>query len=223
MNDHQNSQPTVFMVDDDNEMHFYIRRVMKSIHLEVDSYTSPQEFLDKIQPNQSGCLLLDLRMPEMTGLELYERLKERKIQLPVIMFTSYGDVAAARQAMKSGVFDFLEKPFSKNFLIERVQQAIREDAHRREEQGKRQEILERLATLTPREHEVMMKLVQGKTSKMIARELDIGSAKTVDNHKTKIMLKMQVHSVVELVHLASFCGLLPPAIELISHVEKTTV
>ena len=187
---------------------------MQSIHLKVISYYCAKDFLENFQPNQPGCLLLDLRMPDMSGLELYEWMRIRDLCLPVIMLTSYGDVATVKRAFVGKIFDFIEKPFPQQYLLEQVQKAIKQDATCRQEKHKRQELQALLATLTPKEHEVMMKLVQGKPLKAIAYDLNI-AYKTVDNHKTNIMRKMQVHNLVELVHIASFCNLLPHPYDLL--------
>lgn len=207
-------QPIVFIVDDNKQIHVYITKLMDSIHLNVISYYCAKDFLENFQPNQPGCLLLDLRMPDMSGLELYERMRTQDICLPVIMLTSYGDVATVKRAFIGKIFDFIEKPFSQQYLLEQVQKAIKQDTICREEKQKRQKLQARLDTLTLKEREVMMKLVQGKSIKAIAYELSI-THKTVDNHKASIMKKMQVHNLVELVHIASFCNLLPPPYNLI--------
>lgn len=207
-------QPIVFIVDDNKQIHVYITKLMESIHLNVISYYCAKDFLENFQQNQPGCLLLDLRMPDMSGLELYEWMRIQDICLPVIMLTSYGDVATVKRAFIGKIFDFIEKPFSQQYLLEQVQKAIKQDAICRQEKQKRQELQARLDTLTLKEREVMMKLVQGKSIKVIAYELNI-THKTVDNHKTSIMRKMQVHNLVELVHIALFCNLLPPPYNLI--------
>jgi two-component system response regulator FixJ len=207
-------QPIVFIVDDNKQIHVYISKLMQSINLRVISYYCAKDFLENFQPSQPGCLLLDLRMPDMSGLELYEWMRIQDICLPVIMLTSYGDVATVKRALMGNIFDFIEKPFSQQYLLEQVQKAIKHDAVCRREKHKRQELQALLATLTPKEHEVLMKLVQGKPLKAIAGDLNI-AYKTVDNHKTNIMRKMQVHNLVELVHIASFCRLLPPPYDLL--------
>lgn len=207
-------QPIVFIVDDNKHIHVYINRLMQSIDLKVISYYSAKDFLENFQPNQPGCLLLDLRMPDMSGLELYEWMRKQDTCLPVIILTSYGDIATAKRAFVGNIFDFIEKPFQQQYLIEQVQKAIKQDDLCRQEQHKRQRLQALLATLTPKEREIMMKLVQGKPLKAIAHELNI-TYKTVDNHKTSIMRKMQVHNLVELVHIASFCNLLPPPYDLL--------
>ena len=207
-------QPIVFIVDDNKQIHVYITKLMESIHLNVISYYCAKDFLENFQQNQPGCLLLDLRMPDMSGLELYEWMRIQDICLPVIMLTSYGDVATVKRAIMGKIFDFIEKPFSQQYLLEQVQKAIKHDADCRREKHKRQELQALLAKLTPKEHEVLMKLVQGKPLKAIAGDLNI-AYKTVDNHKTNIMRKMQVHNLVELVHIASFCRLLPPPYDLL--------
>ena len=165
--------------------------------------------MDHCDYNQGGCLLLDIRMPQISGLELFRRLQARQICLPVIMLTSYADVDMVLDAMREKVFDFIRKPFSQQYLLERVQHAIRQDYQKRQEEKKRQELCARIATLTQREYDIMIKLVAGKPNKVVASELDL-NYKTVENHRTNILKKIQVHNNIELVHVLLFCGLLPP-------------
>ncbi len=210
MNAITTAKPIVFIVDDNKQIHVCIRKVMESVELNVISYYFAKDFWDNFQPEQAGCLLLDLRMPDMCGLELYERMIVQDICLPVIMMTSFGDVATVKRAYNGKIFDFIEKPFSPYYLLEQVQKAIKQDAECRQEREKRQELLIRLKKLTPKEYEVMMKLVQGYSIKEIAYELQV-THKTVDNHKTNLMRKIRINNVVELVHIALFCKLLTPA------------
>jgi FixJ family two-component response regulator len=194
------SEPTVFVVDDDPAVLRGLCLLMKSVKLNVETYLSAQEFLDDYDPAQPGCLLLDLRMRGISGLELQEILRTRNIAIPIIIITGYGEVPAAVQAMKRGAVDFLEKPFNDQVLVEKVQKAIAEDAQIRQHRAEQEAVLARLALLTPREQEVMDLVIAGELNKVIARQLGI-SPKTVEFHRSHIMKKMKADSVAELVAL----------------------
>ena len=194
------SEPTVFVVDDDPAVLRGLRLLIKSVKLNVKTYSSAQEFLDDYDPAQPGCLLLDLRMPGISGLELQEILRTRNIPIPIIIITGYGEVLSAVQAMRKGAINFLEKPFNDQHLLEEVQKAIAEDAQVRQKHAEQEAVLARLALLTPREREVMDLVTAGKLNKVIARQLGIGP-KTVEFHRSHIMKKMKVDSVAELVAL----------------------
>lgn len=194
------SEPTVFVVDDDPYVLKGLRLLMKSVKLNVETYLSAQEFLDGYDPAQPGCLLLDLRMPGISGLELQEILQTRNIPIPIIIITGYSEVQAAVQAMKRGAVEFLEKPFNDQLLIDQVQKAIAEDAQIRQKRAEQEAVLARLALLTPRERKVMDLVIAGKLNKVIARQLGI-SPKTVESHRARVMKKMKVDSVAELVAL----------------------
>jgi len=200
-------EPTVFIVDDEKTMHEYIRGVAESIELKVASFYAAQEFLDVYTPDQPGCVLLDIRMPGMSGLELHKRLIARDFKIPVIMMTAHGDVSIAVEAMKSGAFDFIEKPFKMQALLDRLQQAIKADEQNRIRHAEREEVLQNLQQLTKRERDIMEMLVRGKVNKVIATELNI-SYKTVENHRASIIKKMQVTNIVELVQVALIGGIL---------------
>ncbi len=201
-------QSTVFIVDDDEPVRQSLCWLLQSVSLPTQCYASAQDFLDDYQSHQAGCLLLDVRLPLISGLDLHKRLVAQNIFLPVIILTGYGDVSMAVGAMKTGAFDFIEKPYNDQILIDRVQQAIKYDSQLRRDQAESQILLKRLAQLTPRELEVMKQLVEGKANKIIARELGI-TYKTVEVHRARIMEKTQANSIVELVHIALVCGMLP--------------
>ena len=194
------SEPTVFVVDDDPAVLRGLRLLMRSVKLNVETYLSAQDFLDDYDPAQPGCLLLDLRMPDISGLELQEILQTRNIPIPIIIITGYGEVPAAVQAMKRGAVDFLEKPFNDQVLVDHIQKAIAEDAQIRQQRAEQEAVLARLALLTPREREVMDLVIVGELNKVIAPQLGI-SPKTVEFHRSHIMKKMKVDSVAELVAL----------------------
>ena len=195
------SEPTVFVVDDDPAVLRGLRLLMKSVKLNVKTYLSAQEFLDGYDPAQPGCLLLDLRMPGISGLELQEILQTRNILIPIIIITGYGEVPAAVQAMKRGAVDFLEKPFNDQALVDRVQKAIAKDAQTRKKHTIQEVVSAQLALLTPRERDVMDLVIAGKLNKVIACELGL-SPKTIEFHRSRIMKKLKVDSVAELVTLA---------------------
>ncbi len=194
------SKPTVFIVDDDPSVLKGLRLLMKSVKLKVQTYSGAQDFLDAYDPDQPGCLVLDVRMPGMSGLELQETLRKKNTTIPVIIITGYGEVPTAVQAMKEGAVDFLEKPFNAQVLVDQVQKAIAKDAQIRKKHALQQAISVRLALLTPREREVTDLVIAGKPNKAIASELGL-SPKTIESHRARVMEKMEVDSVAELVAL----------------------
>jgi RNA polymerase sigma factor (sigma-70 family) len=196
--------PVVFVVDDDPAMQESLRWLIESVGLEVRTFSSAAEFLDAYEPEQPGCLLTDVRMPQMSGLDLQERLSAMNAALPVVMITGYGDVSMAVRAMKRGAADFIEKPFNDQELLDRIQRAVDQDTRSRTQLRERQEVLERMQRLTPREREVMSEVVAGKSNKQIAVELGL-SDRTVEVHRANIMTKLAVKGVAELVRAAMLC------------------
>ena len=197
---HVDAKPTVFIVDDDQAVRKALSLLIKSAGLEVETHTSAQAFLETYDPARPGCLVLDVRMPGMSGPELQEQLSARGITIPVIIITGHGDVPIAVRALKKGAVDFIQKPFDGEVLLERVRQAIELDAQMRREQARRAEVAARLARLTPREHQVMGLLVAGRGNKEIALALGL-SRKTVDIHRAHIMMKLGIDSLVELLRM----------------------
>ena len=191
---------TVFVVDDDDAMRNSLEWLIESEGHRVETFGSAQAFLDTYYPGRSGCLLLDVRMPGMSGLELQEHLRQQQIRIPVIIITGHGDVPMAVKAMKAGALDFIEKPFDDDTLLATIQRALEVDASQRLQQAGRAEYATRLAQLTPREHEVMLMVTDGKSNKEIANELGV-SAKTVEAHRARVMEKMEAHSLAELVRM----------------------
>ncbi|MGD9786955.1 MAG: response regulator transcription factor [Sulfuricellaceae bacterium] len=191
-------QPTVFVVDDDDALRDSILWLLESIGLSAEMYPSASDFLKACNPERSGCLLLDVRMPGMSGMELLERLKANNVLLPVIIITGHGDVPMAVRAIKSGALDFIQKPFNGQDLLDRVQYALKLDQENRLKRSEISHLRAHFDTLTPREREIMEHVTAGKSSKIIARDLGI-SAKTVDIHRANIMKKLQVHSVADLI------------------------
>jgi FixJ family two-component response regulator len=195
------SRPTVFVVDDDQAMRNSLKWLIESVSMQVETYESANAFIQSYYPGRSGCLLLDVRMPGMSGLELQEYLRVNQIAIPVIIITGHGDVPMAVRAMKAGAVDFIEKPFNDELLLESIRRAMALDVKQRDMQSQRAEIATRLARLTPREHEVMVMVTNGKANKEIATNLGV-SSKTVEAHRARVMEKMEADSLAELVRMA---------------------
>ena len=191
---------TVFVVDDDPAMRESLAFLVGSVGLHVESYADARDFLARYDSSRAGCLVLDVRMPAMSGLELQERMAERKIELPIIMITGFGDVPMAVRALKLGALDFIEKPFTDQEILDRIHEAIEEDRHRRAERADREELDRRMGRLTVREKQVMECVLAGKANKVIAGELNL-SPKTIEVHRARMMDKMQVDSLAELLQL----------------------
>jgi len=202
MKKNNRNEPTVFVVDDDDAIRKGLSLLIQSLHIPVETFACGEDFLARYDPDQAGCLLLDIRMPGMSGLELQTQLLGKNVSLPIIMISGNADVPMAVRAMKKGAFDFIEKPLREQDLLDCIHQAIRRDAQIRKEKRLIHKAATRLALLTSREHEVMDRVVAGKANKVIAFELNI-SSKTVEFHRSNIMEKMQVQSLAELIHLAA--------------------
>ncbi len=200
-----NTEGTVFIVDDNKDFRESLCALMESAGLAAETYINAQDFLDNYDTTDSGCLLLDIRMPGMNGLELQVKLIKDGIQIPVIIISAHGNVEKAVRAMKTGAVDFIRKPYEAELLLDRIWQALQLDADRRKEHAGRAEVAERFALLTPREFEVMQLLVVGKAPKEIAYALGL-SRKTVDVHRSHIMMKLKTDSLVDLVRMAQTYG-----------------
>ncbi len=190
--------PTAYIVDDDESIRTLWRWLLESNAIEVRTFASAKEFIDAYRPGGPGCLVLDLRLPGMSGLELQDYLRQREIAIPVVFVTGHGDVPTAVSAIKGGAVDFIQKPFSYREVVAIIQRAFERDAGIREQRARRSQVAERLATLTEREREVMQRVIDGKLNKVIADELGI-SVKTVEFHRAKVMEKMGADSVAGLV------------------------
>lgn len=195
------NQATVFVVDDDRELLQALRWLLESAHFGVQTYGSAQEFLDAYDPAQPGCLLLDVRMPGMSGIELQQVLKSQHKTIPIVFLTGHGDVPMAVQCLNSGGFHFLEKPFKDEELLDRINAALRRDGALRHDSSQRAEASTLLSQLTCREQEVMQLLLAGLANKQIGSRLDI-SEKTVAVHRSNLMSKLGTTSLIELVRLA---------------------
>ena len=192
--------PKVMVVDDDAGVRNAMRVLLKSVGLESMLFASAQEFLAGYDSSQPGCLLLDIRMPVVSGLELQQQLNMKGAVIPVIFMTGHGDIPMAVEAMQHGAFDFLQKPFRDQDLIDRIQRAIVKDGELRQSLGEHERIRERLESLTPREREVLDLMTQGKQNKAIAQVLDV-SPRTVEIHRARVMQKMEAESIAELVRM----------------------
>lgn len=195
------SKSTVFVVDDDQAMRNSLKWLIESVGVQVESFASADDFLAQYQPGRAGCLVLDVRMPGMSGLELQEHLMRQNIHIPAVIITGHGDVPMAVRAMKAGAVDFIEKPFNDEALLDAIRRAIAYEEQQRSQQSEHLQIQQRLAHLTPREHEVMEMVTEGKSNKEIANALGV-SAKTIEAHRARVMEKMQAGSLAELVRMA---------------------
>ena len=191
---------TVCVVDDDEAVSRSLRALLESVGLAVETFATAQAFLDRADRGRAGCLLLDVRMPGMSGLDLQEAMSARGQTIPIVFITGHGDVRMAVRAVKAGAVDFIEKPFREQDLLDAIQKALAADVVRRSSGDERAVVVARIKSLTPREREVMDLVVEGKASKVIARLLDI-SAKTVEFHRSRVMDKMQAHSALDLVRI----------------------
>ena len=196
----ETENPKVSVVDDDEAICESLRLLVEDIGLEVQTFSNALQFLSGYDPNEGGCLILDLRMPGMSGLELLSKLRQWRIEIPTIIMTGHADVPTAVAAMKAGALDFIEKPFRHQVLLDCIEEALRLDAQMRRRRKDRQGIQSRLELLTSREREVLDHLITGKTNKNTAYELGI-SQKTVDFHRANILDKVGVGSLVELLCL----------------------
>jgi len=192
--------PVVYVVDDDPAMRSSLRWLIESVGFPVRTCASAQEFLRTYAPGDPGCLVLDVRMPGMSGLDLQTELQARKIKIPILIITGYAEVPLAVRAMKAGAFEFIEKPFSDQTLLDRIRAAVMKDEADRRQRALREEVRARLRTLTPREGDVLERVVVGNSNKLIAAELKLHQ-KTVEVHRAHAMAKLQAGSLAELIRL----------------------
>ncbi len=200
------TDPVVFVVDDDPAIRESLKRLFKSVEMEVQAFESAREFVGFKPPDRPCCLVLDVRMPRMSGLDLQRELEARGSMLPIIFITAHGDVPMAVDAMKVGAIDFLQKPFSDQQLLDAVQRAIGLDREARAEREERAAVQNRVDTLTPRELEVFELVVTGMLNKQIAFDLGT-SEKTIKVHRGRVMEKMKANSLAQLVKLAAAVGI----------------
>ena len=191
---------TVFVVDDDPAVRKSLSRLMEQVELPVRDFRNAQDFLESYSPDLPGCLVLDVRMPGMSGLELHRELLQRGWRIPVLFLTAHGDVPMAVDALKRGAFDFIEKPLRGQLLIDTIRRALVCDAEQRAQADRHDSIESRFDLLTPREMEVVAMVVEGKNNKGIAGELGV-SPQAIDARRSRAMAKLQVESIAELVRL----------------------
>jgi two-component system, LuxR family, response regulator FixJ len=193
--------PLVYVVDDDDAVRDSLGMLLNSVGLASEQYASAADFLDAYDPARHSCLVTDIRMPGLSGLELQQRLNDRHAEIPVIFITGHGDVPMAVNAMKAGAVDFIQKPFRDQDLIDRIHKALAQDRERRSEREELRLIRKRLEMLTPRETEVMERVVRGQANKVIALDLGV-SQRTVELHRARVMRKLGMRSLADLVRVA---------------------
>src|SRR5258705_452982 len=194
------AEQMVFVIDDDASMRTAIGELIEAVGLSCQTFASGQEFLDAKLPDVPSCLVLDVRLPGLSGLNLQRELRDRGIQIPIIFITGHGDIPMSVQAMKAGAVEFLTKPFRDQDLLDAIEQATERDRAARRQRTEMGQLVERSETLTPREREVMRLVVAGLLNKQVASELAI-SEKTVNVHRSQVMQKMRADSLAELVRM----------------------
>lgn len=201
-----NVQQTVFVIDDDQDVRDSLKWLLESVGLNVKGYENALDFLENFEPESSGCIVMDVRMPGLSGINAQKKLPEYHIDLPVIMISAHGNVDMAVTALTQGAMTFIEKPFDDQILIDHVHNALEKDRIRRERQDSHTRIRDRYDSLTRREKQVLGLIVQGHSNQEAADDLGI-NRKTVEGHRANMMAKMQVDSLAELVQIAIALGL----------------
>jgi FixJ family two-component response regulator len=192
---------SVYIVDDDAAVRDSLGLLLKSVGLTSTAFESGVDFLESFDPDWQGCILLDIRMPGVSGMEVQRQLVEKNCNMPIIFITGHGDIPAAVEAMHLGAYDFVQKPFQDQELLDRIQQALADHQQQQDEREVRQDIWDRYESLTPREKEVMGAVVKGHANKVIAMDLEL-SQRTVEIHRARVMEKMRVRSLAKLVKLS---------------------
>ena len=198
----------VFIVDDDRDVCTALRRLIRSVGIDVQTFTSAQDFLRADRPQVPGCLVLDVRLPDLSGLNLQEKLSEAKIDLPIIFITGHGDIPMTVRAMKAGALEFLTKPVQEQDLLEAIQRGIERHRQLLAQRAEASDLRHRYDSLTPREREVFPMVTSGLLNKQIAAELG-ASEKAIKIHRGQVMLKMKAESLAHLVRIAERLGLAP--------------
>ena len=197
----------VYLVDDDFSIRDSLSLLIETTGQAVRCFESADAFLNNFDPDQAGCLILDVRMPTMTGLELQEELARRDFAIPIIFISGHADVPDSSKAFRAGAIDYMEKPFDSNALLTRMQEAIQKDLDTRVYNAEKRKFKKLLSQLTPREHEVLILVVKGHSNKEVAKHLAV-SPRTIDVHRAKIMGKMEAEDLAELTVIAMHCGLI---------------
>lgn len=197
----------VYLVDDDFSIRDSLSLLLESSGQAVRCFDSADAFLEGFDPEQAGCLVLDVRMPNMTGLELQEYLAHKDVTIPIIFISGHADVPDSSRAFRAGAVDYMEKPFDPDVLLSRIREAIKKDQETRVNMAEKRKLTKRLNLLTPREREVMILIVKGLSNKEVAKHLEI-SNRTIDVHRAKIMDKMEAEDLAELTVIAMQCGLI---------------
>ena len=200
-------EPLVYVIDDDDAVRQSLEFLLKTAKVKVQGFDSAKAFLEILPQVKSGCIITDIRMPEITGIDLLRRVKELDLDIPVIVITGHGDIALAVEAMKIGAVDFLEKPFDDEMILSSVRAALNRDADSAQQKAERTQINDKLAALSNREHQVLEGLVAGKPNKIIAYDLGI-SPRTVEIYRANLMTKMGANSLSDLVRMAMTAGIL---------------
>ncbi len=193
-------QQTVYVVEDDEAVRDSLELLLKSDGKPVQTFESATSFLKEYSDKMAGCIVLDIHMPGMDGMELQKKLNDKHSILPIIFVTGHGDVPMAVDAMKEGAVDFIQKPYREEALLEKIEAALAQDLEQRKTLDEKQEIIRRVKSLTPREHEIMDRMIAGQANKVIAIELEI-SQRTVEIHRSRVMHKMGTHSLAHLVRM----------------------
>ena len=201
----KNTESTVFLVDDDHAVRDALVLLMGTAQFNTESFDSAEAFLDVCDPDRPGCLVLDIRMPGMSGMELQAALAEKSVNIPIIFLTGHGNVSMSAKAFRTGAIDFMEKPFNENVLLERIQEAIQLDQSNQAVAARRVDANTRLVSLTPREREVMLLIVAGNANKEIATKLNL-STRTIETHRGHILEKTGADSLADLIELAIASG-----------------
>lgn len=203
------TESVVFVVDDDDAVRRALERLIRSVGLEVETFASAQEFLRRDPLNRPACVVTDVRMPGLSGLDLQTELADAGLSMPIIFMTGHGTVPMSVRAMKAGAVDFLQKPVDEQLLLDAINQALERSGREQEDLARRAEIQSRADSLTAREREVFEHVVRGLLNKQIAAELG-ASEKTIKVHRARVMQKMQADSLADLVRMAERLGIRPP-------------
>jgi RNA polymerase sigma factor (sigma-70 family) len=201
---------TVFVVDDDESVRQSLRWLLESVRLRVETFDSSESFLQQFDASRAGCLVLDVRMPGLSGPELLDRLVERHLAIPVVFLSGHGDVQMAVRAMKAGAMDFIEKPYNRQQLLQTVQKALHRECVERERREQEAAFRSCLGSLTPRERQILELITTGRSNRVIGTMLGI-SCRTVEAHRAKLMRKMRAGSLADLLQRAASFHLLPPS------------